>query len=56
MAMKIIGARIGPGGIVHVVSTIDQVQVILENVKIICVKLIGLMWMATAPKSGHKDR
>jgi hypothetical protein len=39
-AMKIIGARIGPGGILCVVSTTDHAQVILGNVKIIDVKLI----------------
>jgi hypothetical protein len=54
--MKIIGARIGPGGILFMVSTIDHAQVILGNVKIIYIKLIWLIWMATAPKSGQEDR
>ncbi len=38
-AMKILGARIGPGEILHVVSTTDQVQATLGNVQSIDVKL-----------------
>jgi hypothetical protein len=39
-AIKIIGVRIGPGGILCMVSTTDHPQVNSENVKIIEVKLI----------------
>jgi hypothetical protein len=52
MATKILGAKIGPGGILHMVSTTDHTEVILGNVQIIDMKLIKLMWMATALRSG----
>ena len=38
-AMKVLDAKIGPGGILHVVSITEHVQVNLEEVKCINVRL-----------------